>query len=44
MQGHAPKAILGFEAYFVDDRTVSEGKIERNHLTIASRDEGFGIS
>src|SRR5688500_12585241 len=36
------KPILGLEAYFVDDRTVREGKIERNHLTlIAQSDEGF---
>src|ERR671921_1273904 len=36
------KPILGLEAYFVDDRTVREGKIERNHLTlVASSDEGF---
>src|SRR5215218_3392580 len=39
---HDVKPILGLEAYFVDDRTVREGKIERNHLTlIASNDEGF---
>ena len=32
----------GLEAYFVDDRTVREGKIERNHLTLlAANDEGF---
>src|ERR671916_825140 len=36
------KPILGLEAYFVDDRTVREGKVERNHLTLlASNDEGF---
>ena len=36
------KPILGLEAYFVDDRTVREGKIERNHLTLlAASDEGF---
>jgi DNA polymerase III subunit alpha len=36
------KPILGLEAYFVDDRTVREGKIERNHLTLlAATDEGF---
>src|SRR5580765_2960094 len=39
---HNIKPILGLEAYFVDDRTVREGKIERNHLTlIAQNDEGF---
>src|SRR5215216_1569329 len=39
---HGVKPILGLEAYFVDDRTVREGKIERNHLTLLARnDEGF---
>ena len=39
---HDIKPILGLEAYFVDDRLVREGKIERNHLTLlASTDEGF---
>ena len=39
---HGVKPILGLEAYFVDDRTVREGKIERNHLTLlAASDEGF---
>jgi len=39
---HDVKPILGLEAYFVDDRTVREGKIERNHLTLlAASDEGF---
>src|SRR5687768_1854574 len=39
---HDIKPILGLEAYFVDDRTVREGKIERNHLTLlASSDEGY---
>ena len=39
---HDIKPILGLEAYFVDDRTVREGKIERNHLTLlAASDEGF---
>ncbi|HKH17657.1 MAG TPA: DNA polymerase III subunit alpha [Solirubrobacteraceae bacterium] len=39
---HDVKPILGLEAYFVDDRTVREGKIERNHLTLlACDDEGF---
>ena len=41
-KAHDIKPILGLEAYFVDDRTVREGKIERNHLTLlASTDEGF---
>src|SRR5215218_7235745 len=39
---HGIKPILGLEAYFVDDRTAREGKIERNHLTLlAATDEGF---
>jgi DNA polymerase-3 subunit alpha len=39
---HGVKPILGLEAYFVDDRSVREGKIERNHLTLlAATDEGF---
>src|SRR5687768_5755566 len=39
---HGIKPIVGLEAYYVDDRTVREGKIERNHLTlIAQDDEGF---
>ena len=39
---HGIKPILGLEAYFVDDRSVREGKIERNHLTlIAQNDVGF---
>src|SRR5918999_417130 len=39
---HDVKPILGLEAYFVDDRTVREGRIERNHLTLLARnDEGF---
>ena len=39
---HDIKPILGLEAYFVDDRSVREGKIERNHLTlIAQNDAGF---
>ncbi len=39
---HGIKPILGLEAYFVDDCSVREGKIERNHLTlIAQNDEGF---
>jgi DNA polymerase-3 subunit alpha len=39
---HGVKPILGLEAYFVDDRSIREGKIERNHLTLlAQSDEGF---
>ena len=39
---HNVKPLLGLEAYFVDDRTVREGKIERNHLTLlAATNEGF---
>src|ERR671917_1649149 len=39
---HGVKPILGLEAYFVDDRSIREGKIERNHLTLlAENDEGF---
>src|ERR671917_570197 len=39
---HGVKPILGLEAYFVDDRSVREGKVERNHLTLlAETDEGF---
>ena len=39
---HGVKPILGLEAYFVDDRTIREGKLERNHLTLlAQDDEGF---
>src|ERR687889_2008410 len=39
---HDVKPILGLEAYYVDDRTVREGRIERNHLTLlAQSDEGF---
>jgi DNA polymerase-3 subunit alpha len=41
-QKHDVKPILGLEAYFVDDRSIREGKIERNHLTLlAQNDEGF---
>ena len=41
-QKHGIKPIMGCEVYFVDDRTVREGKIERNHLTLlAQSDEGF---
>src|SRR4051795_177873 len=39
---HNIKPLLGLEAYFVDDRKVREGKIERNHLTLlAATNEGF---
>jgi DNA polymerase-3 subunit alpha len=39
---HGIKPIVGLEAYFVDDRSVREGRIERNHLTlIAETDEGY---
>jgi len=36
---HGIKPIVGFEAYFVDDRRVHEGKIERNHLTLLAADD-----
>src|SRR4051812_1903200 len=39
---HGIKPLLGLEAYFVDDRSIREGKVERNHLTLlAESDEGF---
>ena len=39
---HGVKPVIGLEAYFVDDRTVHEGKVERNHLTLlAASDEGY---
>src|SRR3954452_1328577 len=39
---HGVKPLLGLEAYFVDDRHVREGKVERNHLTLLAADnEGF---
>jgi DNA polymerase III subunit alpha len=39
---HGVKPLLGLEAYFVDDRRVREGKLERNHLTLLAADaEGF---
>ncbi|MEA2170654.1 MAG: polymerase subunit alpha, partial [Solirubrobacteraceae bacterium] len=39
---HGIKPIVGLEAYFVDDRSVREGKIERNHLTLlAENDAGY---
>ena len=36
---HGIKPIVGLEAYFVDDRTVREGKIERNHLTLLAQND-----
>jgi DNA polymerase III subunit alpha len=39
---HGVRPILGLEAYFVDDRSVRDGRVERNHLTLlAADDEGF---
>ena len=39
---HGVKPLLGLEAYFVDDRTVRDRKVERNHLTLlAATNEGF---
>ncbi len=39
---HGVKPIVGLEAYFVDDRTVHEGRVERNHLTLlAESDAGY---
>ncbi len=39
---HGIKPVVGLEAYFVDDRTVHEGRVERNHLTLlAENDEGY---
>src|SRR3954451_18226625 len=39
---HGIKPLLGLEAYFVDDRSIREGKVERNHLTLlAENDEGY---
>src|SRR5687767_9083592 len=36
------KPLVGLEAYFVDDITVTEGKVERNHLTLLARNgDGF---
>jgi DNA polymerase-3 subunit alpha len=36
------KPLVGLEAYFVDDCSVREGKVERNHLTLlAENDQGF---
>src|SRR4051812_41111992 len=39
---HDVKPLLGLEAYFVDDRTIRDRKVERNHLTLlAATDEGY---
>ncbi len=39
---HGIKPIMGFEAYFVDDRRSEAVRYERNHLTLlAASDEGF---
>jgi DNA polymerase-3 subunit alpha len=39
---HGIKPVLGLEAYYVDDRTVKDRKVERNHLTLlAESDEGY---
>ena len=39
---HGIKPIVGLEAYFVDDRSRREPKVERNHLTLlAQTDEGL---
>src|ERR671917_1610095 len=39
---HGIKPLVGLEAYFVDDRTVREGRIERNHLTLLAQNaEGY---
>jgi DNA polymerase-3 subunit alpha len=39
---HGIKPIMGFEAYFVDDRHTDAVRYERNHLTLLARDdEGF---
>src|SRR5215216_7132840 len=39
---HGVKPLLGLEAYFVDDRHIRDGRVERNHLTLLARnDEGF---
>ena len=41
-QKHGIKPLLGLEAYFVDDRSERDRKIERNHLTLlAATNEGF---
>src|SRR5690349_21566005 len=39
---HNVKPLLGLEAYFVDDRTIRDRKVERNHLTLlAATNEGY---
>ena len=39
---HGIKPIMGFEAYYVDDRRTEAVRYERNHLTLLARDdEGF---
>ncbi|MDQ3433612.1 MAG: PHP domain-containing protein, partial [Actinomycetota bacterium] len=39
---HGIKPIMGFEAYYVDDRRTDAVRYERNHLTLlAGSDEGF---
>jgi len=39
---HGIKPIMGFEAYYVDDRRTESVRYERNHLTLLARsDEGF---
>ncbi|MEA2296924.1 MAG: polymerase subunit alpha, partial [Solirubrobacteraceae bacterium] len=39
---HGIKPIVGLEAYYVDDRHLHEGKVERNHLTLlAANDAGY---
>ncbi|MBA2794714.1 MAG: PHP domain-containing protein, partial [Thermoleophilaceae bacterium] len=41
-KAHGIKPILGFEAYYVDDRRTEAVRYERNHLTLlAHSDEGF---
>src|SRR4051794_4141567 len=41
-QKHGVKPLLGLEAYFVDDRSVRDRKVERNHLTLlAATNEGY---
>jgi DNA polymerase III subunit alpha len=39
---HGIKPVVGLEAYFVDDRKLREGKIERNHLTLLA-ETGEGL-
>ncbi|MDP9378429.1 MAG: DNA polymerase III subunit alpha [Actinomycetota bacterium] len=39
---HGVKPVVGLEAYYVDDRKIRQGRIERNHLTLlASSDQGL---